>query len=363
MLLAREKNQLSLKQVQGLVQDLRQPTPWIYWVDFLGSVLTGHALFYASLFMATRMDPTSVWFWPLRAILFVAVVLCFHRAAIFTHELVHLPTKGFQAFRVVWNVLCGIPFLIPSFTYYPHLDHHRRKHYGTEHDGEYVSLSHQGPIHLVGYMLLSFVVPFVLVFRFLILSPICWIFPQVRTWTFHHASSLVMDIMYFRPDGGRSTRSIMFMQEALCFLWLIALIVRGVAFRSAWSDAFLLQGYFVAVAMVFMNNIRTLGAHRWTGDGRELTFEEQLLDSCNYPYRAILTELWGPVGTRYHALHHLLPSLPYHNLGIAHRRLMAALPADSPYRETVRVSLLGEIKNLWNRARTSGKHHEVISPS
>jgi fatty acid desaturase len=37
------------------------------------------------------------------------------------------------------------------------------------------------------------------------------------------------------------------------------------------------------------------------------------------------------VGLRYHALHHLLPSLPYHSLGTAHRRLAAHLGAGSTY--------------------------------
>ena len=59
----------------------------------------------------------------------------------FVHEIVHLPEKKFVAFRVVWNLLCGIPFLVPSFTYYTHLDHHRRKTFGTKHDGEYLPLS------------------------------------------------------------------------------------------------------------------------------------------------------------------------------------------------------------------------------
>ena len=102
--------------------------------------------------------------------------------------------------------------------------------------------------------------------------------------------------------------------------------------------------------MIFMNNIRTLGAHRWTGPGSELSFEEQLLDSCDYPHRPWITELWGPTGTRYHATHHLFPSLPYHNLGIAHRRLMAELPPDSIFRETAKLSLLGEISQLWQRS-------------
>ncbi len=56
------------------------------------------------------------------------------------------------------------------------------------------------------------------------------------------------------------------------------------------------------------------------------------------------------MGTRYHGLHHLFPSIPYHNLGIAHRRLRAGLPADSIYHECERVSLFGAIAELWHRS-------------
>jgi hypothetical protein len=62
-----------------------------------------------------------------------------------------------------------------------------------------------------------------------------------------------------------------------------------------------------------------------------------------------------PVGLRYHGLHHLLPSLPYHSLGIAHRRLMAQLPADSPYRSTIRGGFLETAGELWRSASTSGQ--------
>jgi fatty acid desaturase len=77
---------------------------------------------------------------------------------------------------------------------------------------------------------------------------------------------------------------------------------------------------------------------------------EQMEDSINITGQAWLTLLLFPVGLRYHALHHLFPSLPYHNLGKAHRRLSALLPPDAPYHATGRRSFCAAIGELWRGA-------------
>jgi fatty acid desaturase len=118
---------------------------------------------------------------------------------------------------------------------------------------------------------------------------------------------------------------------------------------------FLVQAYATGFFIAMLNNIRTLGAHRFINDGRELTFVEQLLDSVNYPRFSIIAEMWGPVGLRFHALHHLFPSLPYHNLGRAHKALMAELPADSPYRQTNSDSLRQSLARLWRASLVARK--------
>ncbi len=82
-----------------------------------------------------------------------------------------------------------------------------------------------------------------------------------------------------------------------------------------------------------------------------MTFTEQLLDSVNYPDSRITGLIWAPLGLRFHALHHLFPSLPYHNMAAAHRRLMAELPVDSPYRQTNCPSLAAAIGQLWRESR------------
>ena len=116
---------------------------------------------------------------------------------------------------------------------------------------------------------------------------------------------------------------------------------------------FLITAYLVSVCILFLNALRTLGAHRYTNDGGEVTFVDQLLDSVNYPNHPLLSALWAPVGLRFHALHHLFPSLPYHNLAKAHRLLMAHLPPDSPYRQTESPSLTASLVRLWRESRAS----------
>jgi len=85
-----------------------------------------------------------------------------------------------------------------------------------------------------------------------------------------------------------------------------------------------------------------------------MTIEQQLLDSVNVPGNPLITTLWAPVGLRFHALHHLLPGLPYHSLGTAHRRLLAELPADSPYRQTVVSGLWPTLIQLFRSGARSG---------
>ncbi len=72
----------------------------------------------------------------------------------------------------------------------------------------------------------------------------------------------------------------------------------------------------------------------------------QYLDSVNVPPPALLPMLWAPVGLRYHALHHLLPGVPYHGLAEAHRRLSAAVDKDSPYHRASYPGLPGLVDRL-----------------
>ena len=343
-------SRFSFAQARSLIGDLQRPNPWIYWCDFLASIISGHISLHLIYFLP-KWFPGETWMFAAVGLCYVATVVLYMRALMFIHELVHLPKEGFRGFRIAWNLLCGIFFFVPSFLYYPHVDHHRRKHYGTDHDGEYLSLSHRSVWMIVGFIGQALIIPFLGIARFLIVSPICWVFPGVRRWAHRHASTMVVDPFYERTDASPKLMRMVMLQEAACFVWAVWFLIRGGIMRDEWIDPFWLIAYAVGIGVLILNELRTLGAHRWTNEGGEMTFEEQLLDSVNYPHHGWITELWGPIGTRYHALHHLFPSVPYHNLGEAHRRLVNGLPADSPYHQTIATSLTSEIRALWRRAQ------------
>ena len=97
-----------LREAHHLVRDLMTPNPWIYWTDFLFHITLGWTAFFTAL-----LSPAFS-LWQLGG--FVVAVLALYRSAIFVHELAHLKKGSFKNFRLAWNILCGIPFLIPSFT-------------------------------------------------------------------------------------------------------------------------------------------------------------------------------------------------------------------------------------------------------
>lgn len=332
-------------EARPTVADLFAPNPFIYWADFLGSLGIGMILF-----GLVRRFPLAS---PQQLLCFVISSLLYYRAVTFTHELAHLRRGSFKWFRVAWNLLCGIPFLLPSFMYYTHLDHHRKTHYGTERDGRYLPFRHRPRWWIVAYLLACLVVPLLGVARFLVLAPLGWLYPRLGDWAYRRASSMVIRPDYVRRSATPEQMSIVRLQEAACFFWCLGLLIVPPLVLHRWAVPFAIQAYLTAVFIVLVNSLRTLGSHRWTNADKEMTFQEQVLDSLNYPHRPWITELWGPVGMRFHALHHLFPALPYHALPAAHRRLMAHFPADSPYRSTVRISLLGTIAELWCAANAA----------
>ena len=316
-----------------------RPSPLVYWTDLIVSAAIG----WVALVFAVRMSG-----WP-RLVLLGAAIFALYRATLFIHEITHLAPRKVPGFTAAWNLLVGVPLLVPSFLYrHVHTDHHRQRTYGTEDDPEYFPFARRPPALIVGSLVASLLAPAAFVFRFGVLAPLSWLIPAVRQFTLAHASALAINHRYVRrtPIDGMGR-----LEEAgsCAVVWgTIVLWQQGVLPTTA------LWCWGAAVSVAFgVNAVRTLAAHRYDYDAHELTAEQQLLDSCTVAAGSPLSAIWAPVGLRYHALHHWIPSLPYHNLGRAHRRLAAELPADAPYRDTFSPSLAPALASLVRRSRAS----------
>ncbi|MBV8507844.1 MAG: fatty acid desaturase [Alphaproteobacteria bacterium] len=318
------------------------PRPAFYWIDFLASI----TCFYAS-FAASALLPLNNPFKPFGA---AVAVLSLYRAVVFIHELAHLSPGRVPGFHIVWNLLCGIPLLVPSFLYGSHRDHHTRRAYGTMNDGEYRPWGCPGNrIGIVMFAFSSFLAMPAGALRFGVLGPLSWFNRRVRGWVAVNASSLVVDARYRRdPPSQREARG-WCVQEASVFTYLLG-IAAALAAGLINAELFL-QLYLISTAGMFLNSLRTLAAHRYRSAGDPLTITQQLLDTLNYPRRSWLVPLWAPVGLRFHAMHHLFPGIPYHNLAAAHDRVMGMLPEGSPYHRTVRYGLANSLSELWRNAR------------
>ena len=332
-----------LRAAAELTRDISTARPGIYWPDMLLSAAIGYAA------LAGAILAGSV---PLAILCGVVAVLALYRALLFIHELTHLHRNALPGFRLAWNLLVGIPLLTPSLMYENvHTLHHARTRYGTVDDPEYLPLALMKPWSLPLFILIALLAPVAFLVRSAVLVPLGVIVPPLRKLVWERFSALTINPQFRRrPAEGAFARQV-FWQELGASVWAIAVLASPLFL--GWRP--LLIALVIVSGVAVLNQLRTLVAHLWGNEGEPMSVTAQYLDSVNVPPPAPWAGLWAPVGLRYHALHHLLPSVPYHSLAEAHRRLAARFGVESTY---ARANYPGMVTLIARIARsTMGKPH------
>ncbi|MBW2540737.1 MAG: fatty acid desaturase [Deltaproteobacteria bacterium] len=328
-----------------------EPSRFIYWGDLLTSALIGWAAFVIG---------ANARFGSLLHVIATAVaIFALLRAALFIHEITHLKRGQIPGFELVWNLIVGIPFMIPSLMYVgSHMDHHKRTAFGTHDDPEYAPIAHWSRPRIAAFVLMAALVPLALPLRWGVIGPLSRVFPRMRRFVVSKLSTLAINAHYVRPMPKGEQRRRWDAQEAgaAAFVWAVFGAVLAGWIPIEW----VVQWCIVGGGVLGVNQVRTLVAHGYQNEGEPMDTEAQLLDSINLRGWSLLTGLVAPVGLRYHALHHYLPFVPYHSLGLVHRRLIAELPQNAPYRATVRDGI-DTLRGLWRNA--AAPHRQTFSAS
>jgi len=331
------QNQLTGIECRRRFANAFQPRPWLYWSDLLASAGVGWVTF----LLGARAQLGSLLYLAATVVAVTALL----RAAIFIHELAHLKRGTLPGFETVWHLLVGLPFMLPSLMYVgSHSDHHRQTTFGTVADPEYAPIARWSCLRIAWFVVSVLVVPPLLMLRWGVLGPLSSLIPPLRRLVVERASTLVINPDYRRPTPqGRQAAHWLIQEAATALVFWIVVVSESMGWVASY---WLLHWYIVAAGVLLLNQLRTLAAHRYNNDGAPLVSTGQILDSVTLNGWLIPTVLAAPLGLRYHALHHFLPTVPYHSLGALHRRLLAELPPDSPYRRTQSGGILVTVRDL-----------------
>jgi hypothetical protein len=267
-------DQAVIKGLGALVKDLRKPRQSIYWLDLAACIAVAITGLYVS-----RPFPDKILAGSAVAICGVAVAaFALYRASYFNHELAHHP-RDLRAFTIGWNLLIGIPLLVPSFLYSDHLNHHSIKNFAGDSDVEYLAPEFCGIRGAALLLATCFLLPIAYFCRFLLLPPLAWSSPAIRHWVDTRLSSLGLFGLSKRKPPAATEIISWRLQEFACFIYTVVLVI-GIANELVATDA-LMHSYAVLVILLLLHVIRIMVGHRHDASGSRDRID-QVLDSYNF---------------------------------------------------------------------------------
>ena len=260
-----------LRTAAELTRDINAPNPRIYWPDLVISAAIGYGALVAAV-LAPSLG------WTLLAAL--VAVFALYRAESFIHELTHLKHSALPGFRLGWNLLVGIPLMVPSFMYEGvHNLHHARTRYGTDQDPEYLPLALMKWWSVPAFVAVAALAPIGLLIRFGVIAPLSLVFPRVRAMAVAQLSALSINPGFRRRAPEGEARTMWHRLEIATSLWAVSFLAMAFTGVLPLKAVAVILGVASAVAVI--NQVRTLVAHLWENEGEAMSVTAQYLDSVN----------------------------------------------------------------------------------
>lgn len=276
-----------------------------------------------------------------------------HGLGVLMHDLVHLPSmKKASAKKLLFDAVICWPILI-NMDYYglAHMYHHQESNVRGR-DPYFVPLHEQHPAAYAIYVAVGSALLFVVLALRLVLWPLTLAIPGFKRVHVKYFSQLGASPDPENAERFEAGRAI-WGWAAGPFLFWTALCVALTA-RDAWGPFAVAYGIPMLVSTV-LGQLRLACDHIYTA-ALGSTPVEQVQGATNVEAPWWQQIVMGAHGTSYHALHHLVPTLPNYRLKAAHEILKtcgSAVYERTIYRGYGEVLLqLVRAQWAWTRART-----------
>lgn len=335
MLVATTEREETLR-IQALLKPFQKLSPITFYLDLIATAILAWVPLY--LLSVTPLGAMSVLY-------FVLAYVGFFRGHAFIHEVVHF-RKKIKGLGPLYNVLFGYPNRAPYYIHEPHQFHHLPTTFATAKDPEYMVLAGKGRFFFFLPILTTPFVPLVLLLRFGVLPLVSWAFPvTARTWLYNRLSTLVVNPGYFRDIRHSNDLKVALREDSLCALFFLGWV--ALAYTGVLNVTFFISLYAVIVATTLVNIYRARVAHHYDNHSGERLSPYGILRDSTCVEGSVLDIFWAPIGLKYHSMHHLAPTIPYHNLARAHYFLKAQLTQDHPYNQTIVANVALGLRQFW----------------